>query len=205
MIDSKVSLNDLWGVITRLKDDTSRCLTALEATPEDDGPQRSFWRRMYALAIFAFFDGVTYRMAFHAHAARFRRDVAFSPEEMARLESAYDFDEDADEPVSTFSQSRMIDDVRFAFNAFARVHYSDYVLPLAAPEWALLREVARIRTNLQHPREPRVLEVYEENVEEMLEALRWFVERAVDLLEDCLTRSEAKVDEWDEEEGGAVM
>lgn len=205
MRDDKVSLTDFWGVITRLKEETSMCLKALGETAEEDEELRSFWRRMYALAIFSFFDGVTYRMTFHAHAARFRRDVIFSLDEMKRLESAYDFDEDADEPVSTFSRARMLDDIRFAFNAFAHVHYSDYVLPVADPEWVLLGAVARVRSGLQHPREPRGLEVSEENVEELLNGLRWYVHRTAELLEDCLKQFEAKVVEWGDEEDEVVM
>jgi hypothetical protein len=204
MRDDAVSLKEFWAVLTRLKEDASRCLRAMEAAPEDDEAGRSFWRRMYALALFAFFDGVTYRMTFHAYAARARRDVVFSLGELSRLEKMYDFDEDA-EPVSTYGKARMLDEVRFAFNAFARVHYSDYVLPTADPEWGLLRRVADIRTRLQHPRGPRELEVDEGTVEELLEGMRWYVERIAELLEDCLERFEAKAAEWDDEEEEAVM
>jgi len=206
MIDDKVSLKDFWGVVTRLKNEAARCLKGWEETPQEEEEARSFWRRMYAHAIFSFFDGVTYRMTFHAHAARFRRDVVFSLDELTRLENAYDFDEDA-EPVAAFSKTRMLDDTRFAFNVFARVHYSDYVLPTADPDWVSLREVAHIRNVLQYPREPAEIEVYEENVESLLEGMRWYVERLAELLRDCLTQFELKVAEWDEEEeeGGAIM
>ncbi|MFL6257810.1 MAG: hypothetical protein ACJ74T_22615, partial [Pyrinomonadaceae bacterium] len=123
MRNDAISLKEFWGIITRLKEDASVCLKSLEETPKDDEINRSFWRRMYALAVFSFFDGVTYRMTFHAYAARERRDVIFLFDELARLEKMYDFDEDA-EPAPTFGHARMIDNIRFAFNAFARVHYS---------------------------------------------------------------------------------
>lgn len=205
MKDNLIPLTELWGVLVRLKDDAARCMKALDETPEQDEQGRSFWRRMYALAIFAFFDGVTYRLTFHAYAARDRRDVTFSLEELNRLEGMYDFDEDA-EPVSTFSKTRMLDDIRFAFNAFARVHYSDYVLPTADREWVLLlRQIARIRLALQHPREASELEVYEENVDDLLEGLRWYVERIAELLESCTAHFEAKAASWDAEEQDDVV
>jgi len=204
MRNDAVSLKEFWGVITRLKEDASACLKALAETPEDDEAGRSFWRRMYALAVFSFFDGVTYRMTFHAYAARERRDVVFLFDELTRLEKMYDFDEDA-EPVSAFGHARMLDNIRFAFNAFARVHYSDYVLPTADPEWAFLRQVARIRAGLEHPRAPQELEVYDETVDDLLQGLRWYVERVAELLEDCLTQFEAKVVEWGDEENEMVM
>lgn len=204
MRNDAISLKEFWAILTRLKEEASRCLGALEATPEEDEAGRSFWRRMYAHAVFSFFDGVTYRLTFHAYAARERRDVTFSLDELTRLEKMYDFDEEA-EPVSTFSRTRMLNDIRFAFNAFARVHYSDYVLPTADPEWVLLRQVARIRTGLQHPREPQELEVYDENVDSLLEGMRWYIERIAELLEDCLTQFEAKVIEWGDEGEEPVM
>ncbi|HEX7314930.1 MAG TPA: hypothetical protein VF297_13465 [Pyrinomonadaceae bacterium] len=204
MRNDAISLKEFWGIIVRLKEDTTVCLRILEETPEDDEANRSFWRRMYALAVFSFLDGVTYRMTFHAYAARERRDVVFMFDELTRLEKMYDFDEDA-EPVSACSHAPMLDNIRFAFNAFARVHYSDYVLPTADPDWAFLREVVRIRARLEHPRAPEELEVYEETVEELLQGLRWYVDRVAELLEDCLTRFEAKVIEWGNEENEVIM
>ncbi|HWW76360.1 MAG TPA: hypothetical protein VNZ44_13265, partial [Pyrinomonadaceae bacterium] len=96
MKNDGITLEEFWGVVTRLKDDAARCSKALAETPEEDAESLSFWRRMYARAAFAFIDGVTYRMAYHAYMARDRRDVAFSLEELNRLEKMFDFDDDHD-------------------------------------------------------------------------------------------------------------
>ena len=205
MIDNTVSLEEFWNVFMNLNGDASRCMAALEETPEEDEEGRAFWRRMYARAVFAVIDGATYRMTFHAHAARARRDVTFSLDELTRLEKAYDFDEDQEEFVSTFSKSQMLDDIKFAFNAFARVHYSDYVLPINDPGWILIKEIARMRDALRYPRAPEETQVYEENIDTLVQGLLWFVERMVELIEDSRDRFVEKVAEWESGEDETVM
>src|SRR5437588_4934586 len=205
MIDSRVSLKEFWNVFTNLNGDVSRCMAALEETPEEDEEERAFWRRMYARAIFAAIDGATYRMTFQAYAARARPSVTFSMDELERLEKAYDFDEDQEEFVSTFSKSQMLDNIRFAFNAFARVHYSDYVLPINDPDWVIIKEVARMRDALQYPRAPEETEVYEENIDTLVRGLLWFVERMMELLKDSGDRLQEKIAEWESGEDETVM
>jgi len=205
MIDSRVSLKEFWNVFTNLNGDVSRCMAALEETPEEDEEERAFWRRMYARAIFAAIDGATYRMTFQAYAARARPSVTFSMDELERLEKAYDFDEDQEEFVSTFSKSQMLDNIRFAFNAFARVHYSDYVLPINDPDWVIIKEVARMRDALQYPRAPEETEVYEENIDTLVKGLLWFVERMMELLKDSGDRLQEKIAEWESGEDETVM
>lgn len=191
MKDNSISLEEFWGVVTGLTNDAKICIRMLEGTPEDEEGQRSFWRRMCARTVFAAIEGATYRMMFHAYAARERPDVVFSIDELMRLEKYYDFDEDK-EPETTLSRTLMLDDLRFAFNAFARVHYSDYVLPTSDPEWALVKAIARLREALQHPREEKELEVHEENVDDMAQGLAWLVGRMADLLESCREHIEEK-------------
>jgi len=205
MIDSRVSLKEFWNVFTNLNGDVSRCMAALEETPEEDEEERAFWRRMYARAIFAAIDGATYRMTFQAYAARARPSVTFSMDELERLEKAYDFDEDQEEFVSTFSKSQMLDNIRFAFNAFARVHYSDYVLPINDPDWVIIKEVARMRDALQYPRAPEETEVYEENIDTLVKGLLWFVERMMELLKDSGDRLQEKIAEWESGEDETIM
>jgi hypothetical protein len=203
MQDNAISLQEFWGVVKCLNGDASRCIAALAEKPEDE-EERAFWRRMYARAVFALIDGTTYRMTFHAYAARGRRDVAFSLEEQTRLERAYDFDEDQ-EVVATFSSAQMLDDLRFAFNVFARVHYSDYVLPTHDPNWALVKEIALIREALQYPREALELEVDEGNLDALVGGLRWLVERMVELLESCNTHLVEKFAAWEAGEDEVIM
>src|SRR5215210_754610 len=88
------SLGESWRIIKRLNSDAKRCIRALQEIPADDEEERAFWRRTYARTVFAIFDGAVYRLMSHAYAARHRRDVTFSLDELLRLEKAYDFDED---------------------------------------------------------------------------------------------------------------
>ncbi len=203
MKNDGISLEEFWGVITRLKNDVSRCSKALEETPEEDEAGRSFWRRMYARAAFAFFDGVTYRMAFHAYMARDRRDVAFSLEELNRLEKMFDFDEDTDIYSAVFKID-MLEDMKFAFNAFARVHYTDYVLPVADADWVFLREAAYIRNWLSSPKTAEGLEVDYGDVDALAWGMLWYVENLVALLGSGLINTRATFAAWDDEDG-AVM
>jgi hypothetical protein len=175
----------------------------LETAPEDEEAS-SFWRRMYALSVFALFDGVIYRMTLYAYAARHRRDVAFSLSELSRLEKAFDFDRD-EELVSSFSKTQMLDDIRFAFNVFARVHYSDYVLPTHEPGWMDVEEILRIREVLQYPKEAQQLEVDHGKVTSLVEGLRWFVERMVDLIESSEKHTLDRFAAWEDEEEGSIM
>jgi hypothetical protein len=192
MIDNAVSLEEFWGVVTGLNEYVKTCMASLQETPEEDEKRKKFWRRMYALAVFSMIDGIVYRMIFHAHAARERPGVVFSLDELQRLEKSYDFDED-EEPVAVFSRTKMLDDIKFAFNAFARVHYCDYVLPTSDPDWHLIKGIARLREALQHPRNAEELEVYDENVDTLVHGLLWFVERLVDLLERSRIQAAEKV------------
>lgn len=204
MSDNFVSLESFWNILKRLNRDVKRSLMALHDTPEDDEEARSFWRRMYALAVFSLIDGVTYRMIFQAYIARHRRDVLFTPDELIKLENYYDFDEDR-EAVATFSREQMLEDLKFAFNAFARVHYCDYILPTNDDNWALIKEIARIRNALQFPREVEEVEVYEENIDSLVYGLLWLVERMMDLIEDSKAALLAKLDEFGTDEDEMVM
>lgn len=205
MYDNTVSLEEFWDVVKRLNADARRCMMALEETPEEDEEGRAFWRRMYARAVFALVDGATYRMTYHAYAARGRSGVTFSLAELDRLEKSYDFDEDQEEVVATFSRARMLDQIKFAFNAFARVHYSDYVLPTNDPAWILIKEIARVKDSLQYPRSPQETEVYEENIDALVEGLLWFVERMVELIEDSEKCVSVKFAAQESDEDEVVM
>ncbi|HEX3558877.1 MAG TPA: hypothetical protein VHU19_06725 [Pyrinomonadaceae bacterium] len=203
--DNPVSLEEFWGVVKRLTGDASRCMMALEETPEEDEQGKAFWRRMYARAVFAVFEGATYRMTYHAYAARGRCDVTFSLDELNRLERSYDFDEDQEEFVATFSRTRMLDNIKFAFNAFARVHYSDYVLSINDPSWVLIEEIVFIKDFLQYPKGPEGTEVFDENVDTLVFGLQWFLERMVELVEDSRDCFLAKAAAWEAGEDRLLM
>ena len=200
------SLEESWKIIRRLNGDAKRCIRALQETASEDAEEIAFWRRTYARSVFAIIDGAVYQMMSHAYAARHRRDVVFSLDELQRLEKAYDFDEDQ-EPSVSFSRTQMLEQIRFAFNAFARVHYSDYILPTHDAGWFFIKDIAYIRECLQFPREPGGLEIYEENIETLIEGLLWFVERMVELMESSQEQAMMTFAAWesDQDENEIIM
>lgn len=206
MHDNAIQLEGLMEVIKRLSDDARICLVGMDASTRDGSSENtiSFWRRMYARSVIAFLDGITYRLMFHAYAARFRPETPLTTDEVHRLETSYDFDAD-EEARTTLSRSRMLEDIRFAFHTFARVHYSDYALPTHEPEWGFIKEIARLRDALLYAREGSELEVSDENIEVLLEGMKWFAQRLADLLSDVKDSAIEKFNEWQADEDEIIM
>jgi hypothetical protein len=206
MHDNAIQLEGLMEVLKRLSDDTKICLVGVDASSTDGSDENamSFWRRMYARAVINYLDGVTYRLMFHAYMARFRPETMLTADEIQRLEKYYDFDEDQ-EAQTTLSKSQMLENIKFAFRTFARVHYSDYVLPTHEPEWVIIKEIARMRDTLLYAREANELEVYEENIETLLEGLKWFSNHLADLFNEIKDFTLEKINEWQANEDEIIM
>jgi hypothetical protein len=207
MRDNAIQLEGLMEVIKRLSEDARICLVAVDASGKEevlDENVISFCRRMYAHAVINFLDGITYRLMFHAYAARFRPEVMLTADEVQRLEKYYDFDEDK-EAQTTLSKSQMLENIKFAFRTFARVHYSDYVLPTHTEEWTLIKEIARLRDALLYPRAAHALEVSEENIETLLEGMKWFSQRMADLFNEIKDSTLGRINEWQANEDEIIM
>lgn len=209
MAEAAYSVEEFWNIVGALAADLQKCASALEALANDENAENRgklfwFWRRMCALSVFAAIEGSTYHMMFIAYVARNSRDVVFSLEEMKALENAYDFDEDREiEPGLT--QKQMLERIKFAFNAFARVHYSDYVLPVNDDGWLQLKEIFLIKKNISCPQATRELEVVDDNVTDLLEGTAWFMKCMVTLIESCRDSAAERVAAWDDEPDGPVM
>jgi hypothetical protein len=189
MNDNAKLTEPFWNVVEQLSRDAAFCVGMLEELPEGDEKERMFWRRMYARTVFEAIDGTVYGMIYHAYVTRNRPNAEFTPEELFRLEGAFDFDEDA-EAVAPFSKEQMLDDIRFAFVVFARVHSSYYHLPTHEPEWVHLKEIAHLRHVLRFPKEVLSLELYEENIDTLVAGFLWFLSRAQDLFKSCVETME---------------
>jgi hypothetical protein len=207
MRDNAIQLEGLMGVIQRLSEDARICLEGVDASSKEETPDEdvsSYCRRMYARSVINFLDGITYRLMYHAYAARFRPEVMLTADEIQRLEKYYDFDE-GEEAQTILSQSQMLENIRFAFRTFARVHYSDYVLPTHAPEWVFIKEIARLRDALLYPRAADELEVFEENIETLLEGMKWFSQRLADLFSEIKDSTLERINEWQANEDEIIM
>lgn len=203
------SIEEFWNIVGALAADMQKCASALEALAQDEeaenrGKMFWFWRRMCALSVFAAIEGSTYHMMYIAYVARDSRDVVFSLEELEVLENAYDFDEDREiEPGLT--QEQMLERIKFAFNAFARVHYSDYILPISDKGWLRLKQVFLIKRVISHPQSTAELEVFDENLTDLLVGMAWFMQCMVTLIESCRDSAAARVASWEEEKDGPIM
>lgn len=209
MAEPPYSIEEFWNIVGALAADMQRCAAALQALPTDEeteeiGKLYWFWRRMCALTVFEMIEGTVYHMTYIAYVARDSRDVVFSLEELEILENAYDFGEDDEiEPGLTLEQ--MLERIKFAFNAFARVHYSDYVLPISEEGWLQMKEVFLIKQAISHPQLTTELEVPDDGVTDLLQASAWFMQCLVALIESCRDSAEARVASWEDEKDGPVM
>lgn len=209
MAEPPYSIDEFWNIVGALAADMQRCATALEALAsdeemEDRGKWFWFWRRMCALSVFEMIEGTTYHMMYIAYVARDSREVVFSLDELEILENAYDFGEDGEiEPGLTMPQ--MLERIKFAFNAFARVHYSDYVLPISEEGWSQMKEVFLIKQTISHPQLTSELEVVDDNITDLLQATAWFMNCSVALMKSCVDSAGARVASWEEDKDGPVM
>jgi hypothetical protein len=209
MAEPPYSIDEFWNIVGALAADMQRSASALEAVAsdeelEDRGKWFWFWRRMCALNVFEMIEGTIYHMTYIAYVARYSRDVVFSLDELEVLENAYDFDEEGDvEPGLTLEP--MLERIKFAFNAFARVHYSDYILPISDEGWAQMKEVFAIKETISHPQTTAELEVFDDNVTDLLQATAWFMQCLVALIESCRDSAGARVASWEDEKDGPVM
>jgi hypothetical protein len=209
MAEPPYSIEEFWDIVGALAEDMQKCAAAHEALVTDEEAERRgewlwFWRRMCAHSVFALVEGATYHLMYIAYVARDSRDVVFSLDELAILENAYDFDEEREvEPGLT--QAQMLERIKFAFNAFARVHYSDYVLPAQDAEWLQVEEIFHVKEVISAPRLVSELEVFDENLTDLLQATTWFVQRLVALMESCRDCAKERIASWEAEKDEPIM
>lgn len=210
MAEPPYSLEEFWSIVAALANDVKKCAAEIETLSQNEGFEDEdesglwFWRRMCAQTVWTAIEGSTYHMTYIAYVARNSRDVVFTLDELQRLERAYDFDEDR-EIEAGLRREQMLERIKFAFNSFARVHYSDYVLPVNEPEWSQIKEVFRIKEALEHPQSTAELEVHSENVTDLLQGIAWFMKCMVAVLEDCRDTASERVASWEEEKDEPIM
>lgn len=205
MSSTPYSLKEFWNIVATLSNDLRRCAGELQsATKEEDVKSVLFWRRMCAHTVCASIVGTTYHMIYIAYVARRARDVVFSLAEIETLEKAYDFDPD-NESEAELTEAQMRERIKFAFNAFARVHYSDYILPINDPAWPQLKEIFAIKKRLSQPQSPEALGLSDTDVNALLEGTAWFMQCMVSLLESSQQSVEERAVLWEEERDEPIM
>ncbi|MBD0325077.1 MAG: hypothetical protein ICV68_01520 [Pyrinomonadaceae bacterium] len=209
MAEPPYSVEEFWDIVSALAADVQQCAAAHEAAVKNEEDEKQgewlwFWRRMCAHTVFSLIEGATYHLMYIAYVARNSREVVFSLDELEILEKAYDFDDEREvEPGLT--QEQMLERIKFAFNAFARVHYSDYILPTHEEDWLKVKETFRIKAAISSPQLVRELEVMDDDVTVLLQATAWFVQRLVALVESCRDCAGARVASWEAEKDEPIM
>lgn len=177
------SLEQFWKIVAALANDLRRCTSALESAAKgEDAKAVQSWRRLCAHVIFASLESSTYHMIYTAYIERSGRDVVFSPDEMQRLESFYDFNDDNRIEVERTPEQRL-ERIKFAFDAFARVHCCDYLLPADDPDWLAVKDIFSIEKRLTHPQTSADLDISDDSVTNLLEGTAWIMKQMVSLLE----------------------
>lgn len=199
------SVEEFWKIVAALANDLRRCTSALEvASKEDDVKAIQSWRRMCAHVVFASLEGAAYHMLHVAHVARDAPDVYFSQDELARLEEAYDFDADNESKTDPTPEQRL-GRIKFAFNAFARVHCSDYLLDASDPSWLPVKEIFLIEKRLTHPQTGAEMNISDESVTNFLEGTAWIMKQMVSLLESSEKSMEDRNTFFREEKDELIM
>lgn len=205
MTSTPYSLKEFWNIVATLSNDLRHCAGELQsATKEEDAKAVMFWRRMCAHTVCAAIAGTTYHMMYIAYVARQTRDVVFSLAEIEALEKAYDFAA-ANENEAELTAAQMCERIKFAFNAFARVHYSDYILPINDAEWSQLKEIFAIRKKLSQPQSTEALGLSDADVNALLEGTAWFMQCMVSLLESSQQSVEEQAALWEDEKDEPIM
>jgi hypothetical protein len=199
------SVEEFWKIVAALANDLRRCTSALEiASKEDDAKAVQSWRRICAHVVFASLESAAYHMLSVAYVARNSADVFFSPDELERLETAYGFDAD-NESKAGLSPEQRLDRIKFAFNAFARVHCSDYLLEQSDPAWLPVKEIFLIEKRLTQPQTGAEMSISDDSVTNFLEGTAWIMKQMVSLLESSEKSIEDRAAFFREEKDELIM
>ncbi|MBD0325078.1 MAG: hypothetical protein ICV68_01525 [Pyrinomonadaceae bacterium] len=205
MILPPYSIEEFWKIVAALANDLRRCTSSLEAASKgEDAKAVQSWRRLCAHVIFASLESATYHMLYTAHVERNSRDAIFSADETERLEKAYDFSED-NQPEASLTPEQRLDRIKFAFDAFARVHCCDYLLLKDDPDWLAVKDIFLIEKRLLHPQTSAELNISDDSVTNLLGGTAWIMKQMVSLLESSEKSMEDRAAFLKEEKDELIM
>lgn len=153
-----------------LRADVDACYDALV----NDHSQTA--RRQFCRAFFAQVEGVMYGYKQIALMASDSALVDFSHAEQSLLrEESYEL---ADNGEATHRPARLPfkANFRFSMKALAKAFKSDVVLPIPHIGWDKFCKSVKVRDRLMHPKTPASLTVTDDELRDLKEAQRWFLE-----------------------------
>jgi hypothetical protein len=132
----------------------------------------SMYRRAYVRSVFAFIEGITYRMK--RTAAHFSRltDTLQLAELILIDERNFDID-DKGEVVARPAFIKFKNNVKFSFKVYSKSVGSSFELSLGGG-WQKLLNAVKVRDRLMHPKASSDLEVSDDEVEAANIAFKWF-------------------------------
>ena len=131
-------------------------------------------RRAYVRSAFAFAEGMTHAFKRFALAVHADKASLFSEAEVAMLRGVTYELEDSGDAVTRSKYLRFAPNIRLALRAFSRAQGCPDPIDFSTAGWQALREGARIRNRLMHPRTPTDLEVSDADLELVDQGIRWF-------------------------------
>ena len=158
------AVENVYRLGTLLADDAKFAITireSLGSTPEA--------KRVYVRSVFAFVEGMTHAFKRFAVAVHDHGGPLFSEAEVSLLRGVSYELKDTGEAASKQRFVRFAPNVRLAIRAFALASGYDGRLDYSTAGWQALREAARVRNRITHPRTPADLDVSDAD----LEAVTW--------------------------------
>jgi hypothetical protein len=127
-------------------------------------------------SVFAFMEGVTYRMKILAFEDKDKSGVNFSPAELAfLLEEDFDLNEKG-EVVSVPAKIPLTKNIRLAFNTITRATSVNFDLQVGDVGWDALKKSAKVRDRLMHPKSIANLVISNDDVDLVIKGSAWFVQ-----------------------------
>lgn len=153
-------------------------------TPPSSEPNIQPWRRAYIRALFAYIEGITYRMKAQAFSAYTAGGAQYTREELAIiLEESYSLN-DKGEVVTRSIFNSTHKNVRFAFNMYARAWGVIFILDCSDHKWASFKKAIGIRNRVTHPKTLADLNVSDEDMQILREGAYWYSRNSLELLLD---------------------
>ena len=170
------ALRDFATLYKVLSDDVESAFKdALKGAKEDNDEESQRARRNAARAMFALIDGVTYGMKRVAYETDQGLGLnAFSPAESAALQERTVRLTESGEVKTVPLRPGVVPNIRFAFNAFARVFRSGLALDTHGEDWRRFKRTIQIRHRLTHPKGTPQLSVTVEELAELVQVTGWF-------------------------------
>jgi hypothetical protein len=180
--DELTPMRQFWEVVGTYTEDVKACLNALEAAEENDPPRAATWRRLLANAILTLVNTIPFRLMIYSEIRKADGDKDVLLQRLAELCTK------AQQGLSTGPQREaggLVRTIEISFQAYAELHQADYQLNLSDADVALLNSVGTLDLKMKLARQPSDLDVSDDELEMLYQAVGWIRTNWVDLLNRC--------------------